>query len=226
MATTTHDGRTSGSAPTRCAAGWTNPSTRPAPRRRRSSGTSSAGRSPPATPCSTASGLSHLVLVDTLGLAWFRPAPSFALPMVRFVARPTERSRDRLFRQCFLDFGGVGARFGDHWDDLRAYALDRARDPGVQAAVRTLLARVGMAPVPADDLTRIPTPTTLVHGRHDLQVPLRAAERASARTGWPLHVIEDARDDPAAEQPRAFLAALSQALDQHDHDDVRHGTER
>jgi pimeloyl-ACP methyl ester carboxylesterase len=85
--------------------------------------------------------LSHLVLVDTLGLAWFRPAPSFALPMVRFVARPTERSRDRLFRQYFLDFDDVGARFGDHWDDLRAYALDRARDPGVQAAVRTLLAR-------------------------------------------------------------------------------------
>jgi pimeloyl-ACP methyl ester carboxylesterase len=83
-----------------------------------------------------------------------------------------------------------------------------------------------MAPVPADDLTRIPTPTTLVHGRHDLQVPLAAAERASARNGWPLHVIEDARDDPAAEQPRAFLAALAQALSQHDHDDVRHGTER
>jgi hypothetical protein len=55
-------------------------------------------------------------------------------------------------------------------------------------------------------------PTTLIWGRHDLQVRLRVAEAASARYGWPLHVVEDAADDPAVGQPEAFLDALEAAL--------------
>jgi pimeloyl-ACP methyl ester carboxylesterase len=35
---------------------------------------------------------------------------------------------------------------------------------------------------------------------------------ASARYGWPLYVIEDAGDDPAMEQPEAFLEALRSSL--------------
>ncbi len=42
----------------------------------------------------------------------------------------------------------------------------------------------------------------------DLGVRLEVAEAAAARHGWPLHVIENARDDPAMEQPDAFLDAL------------------
>lgn len=156
--------------------------------------------------------LAHLVLVDTLGLAWFRPSPSFAIPMVAFMAHPTARSRDRLFRQCLLDFDGVGDRFGDRWEDLRDYALDRARTRENQAALRALMPRVGAPPIARTELDRIAVPTALIHGRHDLQVPLRAAERASERHGWPLHIIEGARDDPAAEQPDAFVAALGRAL--------------
>jgi hypothetical protein len=38
------------------------------------------------------------------------------------------------------------------------------------------------------------------------------AEAASARYGWPLHVIEGARDDPFFEQPEAALRALRAAL--------------
>lgn len=41
---------------------------------------------------------------------------------------------------------------------------------------------------------------------------LEVAEAASSRYGWPLHVIENARDDPAIEQPEAFLKALRSAL--------------
>jgi hypothetical protein len=41
----------------------------------------------------------------------------------------------------------------------------------------------------------------------------RVAEEASARYGWPLHVIEDAADDPPIEQPEAFLRALHTALE-------------
>jgi pimeloyl-ACP methyl ester carboxylesterase len=39
------------------------------------------------------------------------------------------------------------------------------------------------------------------------------AEAASKRYGWPLHVIEDAGDDPSIEQPEAFLRALQSALE-------------
>jgi pimeloyl-ACP methyl ester carboxylesterase len=66
--------------------------------------------------------------------------------------------------------------------------------------------------IPQDDLARIAVPTTLIWGRHNLGLRLKVAEAASARYGWPLHVIEDAGDDPAIEQPEAFLEALRSAL--------------
>jgi pimeloyl-ACP methyl ester carboxylesterase len=156
--------------------------------------------------------LAQLVLVDTLGLGWFRPAPSFALPMMRFVTRPTPRSRDRLFDRCFLDMDRVGEQSGDQWDHLLDYALDRARTPSVQAALRRLIPRLAMPPIPSRDLAQITVPTTLIHGRYDLQVRLRTAEAAGAKFGWPLHVIDDCRDDPAVEQPEAFLDALRTAI--------------
>ena len=49
-------------------------------------------------------------------------------------------------------------------------------------------------------------------GRQDRQVRLQTAKAASARYGWPLHVIYNAADDPAIEQPEAFLDALYTAL--------------
>lgn len=155
--------------------------------------------------------LAHLVLVDTMGLARYRPAPSFALPMIGFLAHPTERSRDRMFNQCFLDFDRVGEQAGEQWDLLRGYALDRARTSSVKTALRRLIQRLG-SPIPSDDIARIKAPTTLIHGREDLQVRLRIAEAASERYGWPLHVIEDCRDDPAVEQPEAFLRAFRTAI--------------
>jgi pimeloyl-ACP methyl ester carboxylesterase len=156
--------------------------------------------------------LAHLVLVDTLGLGWYRPAPSFALHMMGFVARPTPRSRDRLFNQCFLDIDRVGEQAGEQWQPLLDYALDGARTPSVQAALRRLIPRLAMPPIPPGDLAQLTVPTTLIHGRHDLQVRLRTAEAASSKFGWPLHVIDDCRDDPAAEQPEAFLDALRTAI--------------
>lgn len=165
--------------------------------------------------------LVQLVLVDTLGLTWFRPKLQFAVPMVRFMAKPTAESRDRLFNECFVDFDRVGEQFGDLWDDLRDYALDRAQQPENQAALRSLMPRVGVPPIPSEDLASIAVPTTLIHGREDLQVPVRAAERASHRYGWPLHVIDGARDDPAAEQPDAFVRALRSVLARRNHADAR-----
>ena len=65
---------------------------------------------------------------------------------------------------------------------------------------------------PSDVLAGISVPTTLIWGRHDLATPLRVAEAASRAFGWPLHVVEDAADDPALEQPEAFVDVLQAVI--------------
>ncbi len=152
-----------------------------------------------------------LVLVDTLGLAPYRPAPSFAVALAGFLIRPTARSRDRMFRRCFLDLEAVQAEAGALWPHLADYALDRARDPALKPTLRRLMPTLG-TPLSPEALAAVGVPTTLIHGRHDPQIKLRIAEDASERYGWPLYVIEDAADDPAVEQPERFLAALRGAL--------------
>src|SRR4051812_42448070 len=152
--------------------------------------------------------IDRLVLVDTSGLAPFEPAPRFGFALHRFLEQPTEQSRDGLFEQCFTDLDRLRAEMGTRWEPVAAYALDRARTPGQQAALGMLMPHFVMPAVPPADLSRIAVPTSLIWGRHDLQVPLTVAETASAHLGWPLRVIEDAGDDPAMEQPAAFLRAL------------------
>jgi pimeloyl-ACP methyl ester carboxylesterase len=164
--------------------------------------------------------LSRLVLVGSLGLAPFRPPPSFALALIRHVARPSERSHDRLWRRCMVDLDGVRDQMGDRWEQFATYNLDRARSPGSKAALRTLMREVGVPAIPREDLARIAVPTTLIWGRHNLGLRLRVGEAASVRYGWPLRVIEEAGDDPAIEQPEAFLEALRPVLDR----TVRRGT--
>ncbi|QES17842.1 alpha/beta hydrolase [Streptomyces venezuelae] len=158
--------------------------------------------------CDHGDRLARLVLVDSYGLGRFRPAPRFALAMVRFMARPTERAQDRLMSACMTDLGRLREQLGERMELLEAYALDRARAPGQKAALRSLMPEFAMNPIPVADLARIAVPTSLICGRQDLQVRLKIAEAAGARHGWPLHVIEDAADDPAFEQPEAFLGAL------------------
>jgi pimeloyl-ACP methyl ester carboxylesterase len=152
--------------------------------------------------------LGRLVLVDAFGLAAYDPAPSFGHALHSFMVQPAEDTRDALFDQCFVDLDRLRGQMGKVWEPLAAYALDRARTPDQQAALGTLMADFGMPALAAADLARIAVPTTLIWGRHDLQVRLSVAETANGRFGWPLHVIEDAGDDPAMEQPEAFLAAL------------------
>jgi pimeloyl-ACP methyl ester carboxylesterase len=157
--------------------------------------------------------LQALVLVDTYGLARYRPAPGMALTFAGVMLRPTERGLERGFRNyCFVDLDGVRGEMGERWEAIAAYALDRFRTPAVRAAMRHLMRPLASA-IPPHDLARITVPTTLIWGRHDRAVRLNVARLASERYGWALHVIEDARDDPAIEQPQAFLKALRTALD-------------
>ena len=159
--------------------------------------------------------LARLVLVDSLGLAPFRPSPKFALGMIGFLARPTERSYDRFMRQCSYDLDALREQMGARWKPFVAYNLELARAPQVKAALRSLMPALGLPAIPASELARIAVPTTLIWGRHDRAIRLRVAQEASARHGWPLHVVEDCADDPPRDQPTAFLAALHAALGHH-----------
>lgn len=156
--------------------------------------------------------LDRLVLVDSFGLARFRPPPAMALSYLTVLLRPTERGVERSFRSyCFVDLDGVRAEMGATYQWIADYALECFRTPRVRTALRSLAREFGSA-IPPAELARITTPTTLIWGRHDVGVPLAVAEAASERHGWPLHVIDQARDDPALEQPDAFLAALRAAM--------------
>ncbi|MGH6901285.1 MAG: alpha/beta fold hydrolase [Geminicoccaceae bacterium] len=156
--------------------------------------------------------LSRLVLVDTFGLSEFQPTPEFGLALRQFLAQPTARTHRDLWRHCAFDLDGLRQRMGERWEPFEAYNLERARAPNVQAALATLMERLGMPAIPPADLARIAVPTTLIWGRHDRATPLSVAEGASARYGWPLHVIENCNDDPPVEQPEALLRALRAAL--------------
>jgi pimeloyl-ACP methyl ester carboxylesterase len=155
--------------------------------------------------------LDRLVLVDSHGLAKFRPPLGMTLSFLGVFVRPTGRRIDRSFRRyCFVDADRVHADIGKRWELIQEYALDRFSTPSVRAATRRLM-KVA-SPLGPDELGRVAIPTTLIWGRHDVGMPLEIAEAARTRYGWPLYVIEGARDDPAIEKPDAFLRALRAAL--------------
>jgi len=156
--------------------------------------------------------LRQLVLVDSLGLARFRPSPRFALTLVGFQARPTERTYTRFMRQCSFDLDGLREDMGERWEPFVAYNLELAHGPDAKVAGR-MLRKLGLPRIAPADLDRIAVPTTLIWGREDRAIRLRVAEAASDRYGWPLHVIERCADDPPRDQPEAFLRALHAATE-------------
>ena len=155
--------------------------------------------------------LSHLVLVDSLGLGRFRPSPRFVLGYAGFAARPSEQSYNRFMRQCAFDLDALREHMGEDWQPFTDYNLELARAPNARAAGR-LMRTLGIPRIPSAELAQITVPTTLIWGRHDRANRLALAIAASERHGWPLTVIEDAADDPPRDQPEAFVRALHVAL--------------
>ena len=149
-----------------------------------------------------------LVLVDTLGLAPFQPAPEFGLALTAFLERPTATTYEELWRRCAFDLNRVREALGERWATLEAYSLDRAQSPLAQAALHALMQEFGFPAIAPEVLDRIAVPTTLIWGRQDLATGLTVAEAASSRYGWPLEVIDDAADDPSMDQPERLLDAL------------------
>jgi FAD/FMN-containing dehydrogenase len=149
----------------------------------------------------------RLVLVDALGLAPFVPVPAFAAALDAFLTAPGDRTHDALWDQCAHDLPRLKEALGARWTPFRSINVGNADGAG-----HDLMARFGLAPIAPSELDRIAVPVTLIWGRHDAATPLAVAEAEHARRGWPLRVIEDAGDDPAMEQPVAFVRALRAAL--------------
>jgi pimeloyl-ACP methyl ester carboxylesterase len=116
-------------------------------------------------------------------------------------------------RQIFFDVDRVRAQMGDRLTALQDYQIDRAKQPSVNAANRTLLRSVGTKRIPDDELRRIKVPVALIWGRRDRVMPIKHAQRASAKFGWPLYPTEDAGHIPMAEQPAGFGVALRAILE-------------
>ena len=156
--------------------------------------------------------LAGLVLVDSLGLAPFAPAPEFGAALEQFMAQPSEATHDHLWRYCAYDADRVRARMGAQWDAFRAYNVERARTPSVQAAAGALMGDLAFSGALPEELARITAPTTLIWGREDLAIPLAVPEEASDRYGWPLRVIDACADDPPVERPDELVEALHEVL--------------
>ena len=152
--------------------------------------------------------VAHLVLVDTLGLAPFQPEPEFGAAITAFLGSPDERTFAALWRRGAFDLDRLQGAMGEQWEVFARYSLDCARRPETRAAVHRLMEHFGLPAVPSEELARIEVPTALIWGRYDLATGLAVAEGASARYGWALHVVDDAGDDPALEQPERFVTAL------------------
>jgi pimeloyl-ACP methyl ester carboxylesterase/ubiquinone/menaquinone biosynthesis C-methylase UbiE len=157
-----------------------------------------------------------LVLSDTLGLSPFQPAREFGAALMAFVEEPSAENHDRLWQHCAFDLDTLRDRMGESWKRLRAYNLDRAQVPSLKPTQQGLMEAFGLPAIPPEELARIRIPTVLIWGRHDLATPLPVAEAASARFGWPLHVIDGAADDPPIEQPAAFVKVLRAAITEGD----------
>ena len=99
--------------------------------------------------------LSRLVLVAAGGLGRFRPAPGVVLALVRFVARPNERTQQGFLRQVAVDPARARALLGP---DAQAYGLELARTPSVRAANRRLLRELGTRPIPPGSSPPSPCP--------------------------------------------------------------------
>lgn len=155
--------------------------------------------------------LGRLVLMGAPAIGRYRPPPALLLSAMWLNLRPSEQSLDRFLRWPFLDPDRTRERDPEWFEAFLAYLVARNAVPHVKRTMRQAI-KEGTKQIPDTDLERIQTPTVLLWGRHDRMAPLRLAERANSRFGWPLFVIDDAGHVPFVEQPDAFLEALDNAM--------------
>ena len=155
----------------------------------------------------------RLVLVDGFGLQALALPPDFGLAMQEYLQQPDALTHDRLWAHCAFDLGALRDRMASLWQPFVTYNLALARTPRVHVALHQLMEHFALPAIAPATLERIAVPSALVWGRHDRATPLATAEATSLRYGWPLHVFDNANDDPPVEQPDAVLRALHAVLD-------------
>jgi pimeloyl-ACP methyl ester carboxylesterase len=158
--------------------------------------------------------LKQLVLVDSLGLSAFRPAPRFAFEFLRFMINPDKKSYLRFLPQCMYNVDELSEGMGRYWQPFLDYNLACANNPEKKSAAKKIMSAMS-GKIPGDLLDKINVPVTLVWGRHDKANRLKVAVKASKQYGWPLHIIEDTRDDPKFEKPGAFVDAVRSSVAEH-----------
>lgn len=155
--------------------------------------------------------LAGLMLYGTPGVGAYRMPLGLMVTAIRFDLRPSERNNARFAAWALLDPARTRREDPDWYDAFMAYGLSRGTVPHVKRTMR-LLVKAGAKQIPDTDLQRIGVPVALIWGKQDRMVPLRIAELASSKLGWPLHVVDDVGHVPHIEHPDAFLGALRAAL--------------
>jgi pimeloyl-ACP methyl ester carboxylesterase len=154
--------------------------------------------------------LRRLVIYGAPAIGPFRMPLGLRVVAIRFALRPSERNEERFERRAFHDLDLARRRDPEWFEAWSAYTRARAVVPHCKRTMRWLIPHCTKE-IPDDELRRITLPTTLLWGRHDRFVSLDHAEAASARLGWPLHVVDAAGHVPHIEQPEAFLHTLRKA---------------
>jgi 2-hydroxymuconate-semialdehyde hydrolase len=151
--------------------------------------------------------LRRVVVYGAPGIGPYRMPLGLRVVAIRFAVRPTAANAERFERWAFVDLDRTRRRDPEWFDAFSAYLRARAAVPHVTRTMRQLVGSCTKQ-VPDSELQDIGVPATLVWGAGDRFVPLRLAQQACARRGWPLHVIEDAGHATHIEQPEAFRGVL------------------
>ena len=152
--------------------------------------------------------LRSLVVYSVPGVGPYRMPMRLRYVAIRFGIRPTPRNAERFDRFALLDLDANRRRDPEWFAAFDEYTRSRATVPHVKRTMRRLVS-AETKQIPDAALGRIAVPTTLLWGRHDRMVPLRLAQGAAERLGWPLHVVDGAAHAPHMEQPDAFVETLS-----------------
>jgi pimeloyl-ACP methyl ester carboxylesterase len=155
--------------------------------------------------------LARLIVYAAPGVGPYRMPLGLRAVAIRFALRPNERNGERFERFALLDRERTRRRDPEWFDSFSAYSVSRARVSHVKRTMSGLI-KLGTRRVPDADLGRIGIPAALIWGRHDRMTPLPLAEGASARLGWPLHIVDGAAHVPHIEQPESFVDRLTDAL--------------
>jgi len=158
-----------------------------------------------------ADALRGLVIYGAPGVARYRLPIGLLLAAIRFGVRPSQRNVERFAQWAFMPPEASRRSDREWFEALLAYVLACAKLAHVQRTMRQLIG-IGRKRIPDEELRRISIPIALLWGRHDRMVPLRVAEDAHARLGWPLHVVDDAGHVPHVDCPNPFLRALRDAF--------------